>query len=102
MGPIAKEWLQEQTKLEILTVIKNSQQQGVSVRRSCSILAIAHRRIIRWQQRARQGRGLSDLTPGPKEALHRILPEEIDQIVALAKSQGGGKPSASASPGQGS
>ena len=87
MGPIAKQWIQEQTKLEILAVIKSSQQQGVSVRRSCSILSIEHRRIIRWQHRARHGLGLTDLSPGPKEPLHRILPEEIDQIVAMAKSQ---------------
>ena len=87
MGPIAKQWIKEQTKLDILAVIEISQKQGVSVRRTCSILAIEHRRIIRWQLRARQGRGLSDLTPGPQEPLHRMLPEEIDQIVAMAKSQ---------------
>jgi len=68
-------------------VIETSQQQGVSARRSCSILAIEHRRILRWQERARQGQGLANLTPGPKEPLHRVLPEEIDQIVAMAKSQ---------------
>jgi putative transposase len=85
VGPIAKQWIKEQTKLEILTVMETSQQQGVSVRRSCSILVIEPRRIVRWQQRARQGQGLANLTPGPKEALHRVLPEEIDQIVALAK-----------------
>jgi len=87
VGPIAKQWLQEQIKLEILMVIETSQQQGVSARRSCSILAIEHRRIVRWQERARQGQGLANLTPGPKEPLHRVLPEEIDQIVAMAKSQ---------------
>ena len=64
-----------------------SQQQGVSLRRSCLILAIEHRRIIRWQHRARQAEGLTDLTPGPREPLHRMLPEEIDQIVAMARSQ---------------
>ena len=31
--------------------------------------------------------GLADGTPGPKEALHRLLPEEIEQIVTLAKRQ---------------
>ena len=87
MGPIADQWLKEQTKLEILMVIETSQQQGVSARRSCTILAIAHRRIVRWQQRARQGQSLANLTPGPKAALHRVLPEEIDQIVAMARSQ---------------
>ena len=49
MGPIAGQWIKAQTKLEILTVIQTSQQQGVSVRRSCAILVIAHRRIVRWQ-----------------------------------------------------
>ena len=87
MGPIAKEWIEEQTKLDILAVIKSSQQQGVSVRRSCVLLAIDHRRVIRWQHQARQGHGLANLTPGPNEPLHRILPEEIDQIIAMAKSQ---------------
>ena len=87
MGPIAKQWVDEQTKLEILAVIETSQQQGVSVRRSCLILAIEQRRIIRWQHRVRQGQGLVNLTPGPKEPLHRMLPGEIDQIIAMAKSQ---------------
>ena len=87
MGPIAKQWIQEQTKLEILAVIERSQQQGVSMRRSCLILVIEYRRIIRWQHRARQGLGLADLAPGPQEPLHRMLPEEIDQIAAMAKSQ---------------
>lgn len=87
MGPIAKQWINEQTKLEILAVIKASQQQGVSVRRSCLILAIEHRRIVRWQQQARQRPSLANLTPGPKEPLNRMLPEEVDQIVTMAKSQ---------------
>ena len=84
MGPITGLWLKEQTKLEILTVIETSQQQGVSVRRSCSLLAIEHRRVVRWQQQSRQGQCLANLSPGPKDPLHRVLPEEIDQIVALA------------------
>ena len=87
MGPIAAQWINEPTKLEMLTVIESSQQQGVSVRRTCSILVIEVRRIVRWQQRARQGQGLANLTPGPKEPLPRVLPEEIEQIVAMARSQ---------------
>ena len=87
MGPITGLWLKEQTKLEILTVIETSQQQGVSARHSCSLLAIEPRRVVRWQQQSRQGQGLANLSPGPKDPLHRVLPEEIDQIVTLAKSQ---------------
>ena len=87
MGPIGGQWIKEQTKLEILTVIEDSRAQGVSARRSCSILAIEHRRVVRWQQRVRQGGSLADLKPGPTEALHRVLPEEVEQIVAMAKSE---------------
>jgi putative transposase len=87
VGPITGLWLKEQTKLEILTVIETSQQQGVSARHSCSLLAIEHRRVVRWQQQSRQGQCLANLSPGPKDPLHRVLPEEIDQIVTLAKSQ---------------
>ena len=87
MGPITCLWLKEQTKLEILTVIESSQQQGVSARRTCSLLAIEHRRVVRWQQQSRQGQPLANLIPGSKDPLHRVLPEEIDQIVTLAQSQ---------------
>ena len=87
MGPIAGQRISAQIKLEILTVIATSLQQGVSVRRSCSILVIAQRRVVRWQQQARRDLSLADRTPGPKAALHRMLPEEIAQIVALAGSE---------------
>jgi transposase InsO family protein len=87
VGPIAGTWLKAQTKLEILTVIASSQQQGVSARRSCSLLMIEHGRVVRWQQQSRQGQPLANLRPGPKDPLHRVLPAEIDQIVTLAQSQ---------------
>ena len=87
MGPIAKVWIKEQTKLEILEVIETSQQQGVSVRQSCALLAIEHRRIVRWQSRVRQGQSLANLTPGSKEPMHRVLAEEIQQIIVMAKSE---------------
>ena len=87
MGPIAGQRISAQIKLEILTVIATSLQQGVSVRRSCSILVIAQRRVVRWQQQARRDLSLADRTPGPKAALHRMLPEEIAQIAALAGSE---------------
>jgi len=87
VGPIAGSWLTEQTKLEILTVIETSQHQGVSARRSCSLLMIKHRRVVRWQQQARQGQPLANLRPGSQDPLHRVLPAEIEQIVTLAQSQ---------------
>jgi hypothetical protein len=89
VGPIADTWLPAATKQAILIVIATSQDQGVSARRSCAILAISHRRVVRWQAHERQGLGLADATPGPQEALHRLLPEEIERIAAMAKSQEG-------------
>ncbi len=87
MGPIADTWLPAATKQAILLVIATSQDQGVSARRSCTILAIAHRRVVRWQAHERQGLGLADGTPGPQEAMHRLLPVEIERIVAMAQSE---------------
>ena len=84
MGTIAGRWIDEHIKLEILMVIETSGQQGASARRCSAILAIAHRRIVRWQQKSRQGECLANLTPGSKEPLHRVLPEEIDQILGMA------------------
>jgi len=86
VGPLTGQWLKEQTKLAILTVIESSQLQGVSTRHTCSLLMIEQRRVGRWQQQARQGQSLANLLPGPKDPLHRVLPAEIDQIVTLAKS----------------
>jgi transposase InsO family protein len=86
VGPIAGTWLPATTKQAILIVIATAQDQGVSTRRSCAILAISHRRVVRWQARERTGVGLADGTPGPQEAWHRLLPEEIEAIVAMALS----------------
>ena len=86
MGPIADLWLPAETKQAILLVIATSQVQGVSARRSCTILAISHRRVVRWQAQERQGLSLVDGTPGPQEAMHRLLPVEVECIVATATS----------------
>jgi hypothetical protein len=86
VGPIAGQWLQGQIKLEILTVIETSRQQGVSARRSCLLLMIEHRRVVRWQGQVRRGASLTNRPPGPREPLHRMLAEEVDQIVVMARS----------------
>lgn len=87
MGPIADAWLPAATKQAILTVIATAQAQGVSVRRSCAILAISYRRVVRWLTHQRQGLSLADGAPGPQAALHRLLPEEVERIVAMARSE---------------
>jgi putative transposase len=68
-------------------VIDSSLQNGVSVRRSCSILMVQYGRIVRWRRRVLHGAGLQDRKPGPTKPLHRLLPEETSQIVAMAKDE---------------
>lgn len=68
-------------------MIATAQTAGVSVRCSCALLVISHRRVVRWQARVRQGLSLADATPGPRAALHRLRPEEVAGIIAMAKSQ---------------
>jgi putative transposase len=84
VGPIAGHRINAPIKVAILAVIEISQHRGVSARRSCSLLMIAYRRVVRWQRCRRDGLGLVDGPPGPKEALHRLLPEEVANITRLA------------------
>jgi putative transposase len=84
VGPIAGQRIAWQTKLAILTVIEDSQACGVSARRTCALLLIAHRRIVRWQARQRHGQALVDRKPGPVAAPHRLLPAEAASILRLA------------------
>lgn len=87
MGPITGHWIDAPLKQAILMVIATAQTAGVSVRCSCAILAISHRRVVRWQEHVRQGAGLADAKPGPREALHRLRPAELESITAMAQSQ---------------
>lgn len=87
MGAIRGARLDAQIKAEILVVIAQSQRAGVSARRSCSLLMLSYRRVVRWQQRRSQGRGLTDALPGLRHASHRLLGEEIASITAMARSE---------------
>jgi transposase InsO family protein len=62
-------------------------KQGISAQRSCSILMINRRRIIRWRNRIRRGFGAEDRMPGPREALHRLLPQERQQVLKFARKE---------------
>jgi len=70
--------------MEMLDLIGESTGQGVSCRRSCTLLMIQRSRILRWQQLQRSGGTLENGTPGPDQALHRLLPEERETMLALA------------------
>lgn len=42
---------------------------------------------MRWQSKVRKGMELEDGKPGPREPLHRLLPEEKRQVVEFAKQE---------------
>jgi hypothetical protein len=76
-----------ETKLEILSLFEASQLSAVSVRRSCLILSIEHRRVVRWQRQLRQGLPLNYRSPGQSQPPHRLLPKAAAQIVSVATSE---------------
>ena len=85
MGSISGSWIAAERKQDILTAVGSAQAQGVSVTRSCVILMINRRRVVRWQEKLRQGVGLADRKPGPNRPLHALLPEERQKILAMAR-----------------
>lgn len=84
MGSISGSWIAAERKHDILAAVGSARAQGVSVTRSCVILMINRRRVVRWQEKLRQGIGLADGKPGPNQPLHALLPEERQQILTMA------------------
>jgi putative transposase len=85
VGPITGEWLPPERKTEMLDLIHDSADLGVSCRRSCVLLMIQRSRILRWQQTRRIGGTLENGTPGPDQPIHALLPEERDAMLDLAR-----------------
>jgi putative transposase len=87
VGAIKGKHLSELIKVQILTLIDTSQDQGVTIQRACSVLLISYRRVMRWKGIARSGLALTDHKPGPTEALHRLLWDEIEQVKQMASQE---------------
>jgi len=62
-------------------------ERGISVHRSCAVLRINRRRVVRWKNRRRRGPGVADTKPGPRQALHRIVPVERQQVLDFARQE---------------
>jgi putative transposase len=87
VGKIGGQRIDSQLKLRILNLIQSTKEKGISVQRSCSILIINRRRIVRWQSRLLHGISLEDNKPGPHAPLHRLLPIERQQVLDFAKQE---------------
>ena len=84
MGSIKGFWIEARIKQEILVAIDWAKDQGFSVHRSCKMLGISRRRVVRWQKRGRSGTGHADSKPGPEGALHGLLPEERAKVLEMS------------------
>ncbi len=84
MGPIKGDLIEARIKQEILIVIEQAKDQGLSVHHSCRMLGISRRRVVRWQDMERKGTGLINSKPGPKVSLHSLLPEEREKVLEMA------------------
>ena len=76
MGEIKGHWLSEEQKLEILVMIEQAKEKGLSVTRTCVFWGVNRRRIVRWRGKKKNNQSLRNLKPGPRKPVHKLLPEE--------------------------
>jgi transposase InsO family protein len=84
VGEIKNEWINQQTKVEMLEVIADAKDAGISITRTCKLLMIDRRRITRWRMKMEKGHSLDNLKPGPREPLNRLLPVEREAVLKMA------------------
>ena len=87
MGKIKGQWLSEEQKLEILMIIEQAKEKGLSVTRTCAFWRVNRRRVARWCRKEKNGQSLRNLKPGPRESVHKLLFEERDAVLQMAKKE---------------
>lgn len=94
-GSIERQRIPAQLKGEILYVIAQAQERGVTVTRVCQMLQLSSSRYYAWKRRVEEAEGrssadpLADRLPGPAagECPHRLLDAEREKISALLKEE---------------
>lgn len=69
---------------EIVGVVSYAKASGIARYQSCELLQINVRRIERWESRLRSRGTMDYQKPGPKRALHAIMPAEQQALVKFA------------------
>jgi len=87
VGTLKGRWLKNEHKDEILRLIEWGKSCGTNMKRSCEMWGISRRRVVRWQKRQKEGKSLENGKPGPREPVHRLLPEERETILMMAKQE---------------
>lgn len=75
----------EATKTGLLDLVDEAEQGGWNLADTCRVLQLPERRVYRWQRRRASGQ-LSDKRPGA--AVHGLLQEEAEEILALFEQWG--------------
>jgi putative transposase len=84
VGEIKGLWLKEEQKLEILVMVEQAKEEGLSVTRSCIVWHISRRRVVRWRTKKENGQSLKNNKPGTRAPVHRLLPEEKEVVLQMA------------------
>lgn len=71
----------------MLALMEQAAAQGVSIRKASQVLRINRDRVQRWKKRDRKGWTLENGKPGPRRALHALLPAEREQVLRLAREE---------------
>ncbi len=69
---------------EIVGVVAYAKACGIARYQSCEVLQIHVRRVGRWEARQRSSGTMDYRKPGPKQALHAIMPQERQALVGFA------------------
>ena len=67
--------------------MNQAKEKGFSITRTCDLWRINRRRVTRWRKRRTYNEGLSNLKPGPKQALHTLLPRERAAVLEMATTE---------------
>jgi len=87
VGEIKSRWLSQEHKVNILAVIDEAQDAGISIKRTCTLLMINRRRVTRWRWKRENGHSLDNLKPGPREPINRLLPTERAAVLEMARKE---------------
>jgi putative transposase len=65
-------------------MIGQAKEKGLSITHTCGLWRINRRRVVRWRRKCKDGKQVHNLKPGPRIALHRLLPEEERAVLQMA------------------
>lgn len=87
MGKISQCWLEAEQKAEIALSVETARDKGISKARVCRMWVINRRRVQRWCNKRAKGLSLENAKPGPRNPLHKLLPEERAAVLQMARSE---------------